>query len=294
MASKLACIGGLGAAQLLEQGEFGAKRLGPMNTPFGASGPIYESSGSGGMLFVSRNGETSYDLSSSFVNYRANLYALKDLGAEMVVAWSAVRAISHNFGIGQFVVVSDIIDETRNRRGTYFENRGLGTIRQWPVFCPKLREVLTSVLAERHAHYSDEAVYLCTEGPRYETPAELRKYVIMGAELVGNSLVPEAFLAKELQLCYAGLTYVVDYAEAGGGHQAYEPGGLFEALGMVTDEQRVSDALEMMPSILAKLVDVLGDVSAECRCDTTMEHHIARGEIGPDWRTWFGSGRSEA
>ena len=293
MATRLACIGGLGAATLLEKGVFDARRLGPMNTPFGASGPIYECGGPEGFLFLPRNGEKAYELSSSFVNYRANVYALKDLGVEAIVAWSAVGAISHNFRVGQFVVVNDVIDETRSRPGTFFENRELGTIRQWPVFCSTLRELLGQVLREHGAHFSDEAVYLCAEGPRRETPAELRKYVMIGAQLVGNSIAPEVFLAKELQLCYAGLTYVTDYAEAGGGHQAYEPGGLFEVLGMVTDEQRVSDAVEMLPSLLASLVEPLGHAVRDCRCDVSMEHHIARGEIGKDWRTWFESGRAE-
>ncbi len=292
MTARLACIGGLGSAALLERGVLNARRLGPVGTPFGSSGPVYECGDGEGFLFIPRNGETGYELSSSYVNYRANIYALKDLGIDAIVAWSAVRAISHNFRIGQFVIVNDVIDETRQRHGTFFENRGVGAIRQWPVFCSTLRQVLSRVLADRKAHYGDEAVYLCTEGPRRETPAELRKYVMLGAELVGNSLAPEVFLAKELQLCYAGLTYVTDYAEAGGAHAAYEPGGLFEALGMVTDEQRVSDAVEMLPSIVQSLAERIQTVTPDCHCGATMEHHIARGEIGEDWRTWFGIPRS--
>ncbi|MBN1344450.1 MAG: MTAP family purine nucleoside phosphorylase [Phycisphaerae bacterium] len=287
MGLRLACIGGEGAAALLEEGVFSARRLGPRNTPFGVSGPVYECNGSDGILFIPRNGETGYELCSAFVNYRANVYALKDLGAEAVVAWSAVRAISHNFRIGQFSIINDIIDETRQRQGTFFENRGVGTIRQWPVFCPTLRRTLEQILTERQAGFRNEAVYMCTEGPRRETPAELRKYVMVGAELVGNSVAPEVFLAKELQLCYAAITYITDYAEAGGDVRGYEPGGLFEALGMVTDEQRVSDAIEMLPAVLSGLAEKLADMPRDCACGASMEHHIARGEIGPDWRTWF-------
>lgn len=286
----LACIGGEGAATLLKDGVFEAERLGPRTTPFGRSGPIYQCCGDDGFYFIPRNGESGYELCSAFVNYRANIYALKEMGVEAIAAWSAVRAISHNFRIGQFGVTSDIIDETRQRQGTFFENRGIGTIRQWPVFCPTLRQALFDVLQKHGAHFRDEAVYLCTEGPRRETPAELRKYVMVGAELVGNSVAPEAFLAKELQLCYASLTYITDYAEAGGHYSAYEPGGLFEALGMVTDEQRVGDAIEMLPSIFKGLARRLNEIAKTCRCDSTMAHHIARGEIGDDWRTWFEAG----
>ncbi len=293
MAVRLACIGGEGAATLLEEDTFHAERLGPINTPFGTSGAVYRCGGDDGFFFIPRNGECGYELCSAFVNYRANIYAIKDLGAEAIMTWSAVRAISHNFRIGQFAVASDLIDETRQRQGTFFENRGIGTIRQWPVFCTTLQKAIGEVLTERGADFRDEAVYLCSEGPRRETPAELRKYVMIGAEVVGNSLAPEAFLAKELQLCYAALTYVTDYAESGGTYSAYEPGGLFEALGMVTDEQRVSDAIEMLPDIVSRVLAKLKDMPRECHCDTTMQHHIARGEIGEDWRTWFGPRRKD-
>ena len=104
--------------------------------------------------------------------------------------------------------------------------------------------------------------------------------------------MPEVFLAKELQLCYAVLAYVTEYAESGGDYRPYEPGGLFESLGMVTDEQRVSDAVEMLPSILSCLIESLTRTVRKCHCDVTMDHHIAQGQIGKDWRTWFGTGRS--
>jgi len=287
MGVRLACIGGVGASVLLERDAFDARRIGPLDTPFGVSGPVYECGGSDSFYFVPRHGETGYDVSSTFVNYRANVYALKDLGAEAIIAWSAVKALSHNFHIGQFVVLSDVIDETRRRANTFFENGGWGAIRQWPAFCPELRRLLADTLASRKAHFKEEAVYLCTEGPRHETPAEIRKYVILGADLIGDSIVPEVFLAKELQLCYAVLTYVTDYAESGGEYRPYEPGGLFEALGMVTDEQRVSDAVEMLPSVLAELVATVAKTPRKCRCDVSMDHHIALGQIGKDWRTWF-------
>jgi 5'-methylthioadenosine phosphorylase len=287
MPVRLGCIGGVGASVLLEQDAFDAHRVGAVETPFGASGPIYECGGEEGLYFIPRHGEIGYEVGSSFVNYRANVYALKDLGVDAIVAWSAVRAISHNFRIGQFVIVNDVIDETRLRPNTFFENQGLGSIRQWPVFCPELRKLLAEALTARKAHYRDEAVYLCNEGPRRETPAEIRKYVMLGAELIGDSIVPEVFLAKELQLCYADLAYITDYAESGGEYRPYEPGGLFETLGMVTDEQRVSDAVEMLPSIMADLLKSLRTTVRRCHCDVTMDHHIAQGQIGKDWRTWF-------
>ena len=91
--------------------------LGPQATPFGNSQPIYRCRArSGEFLFLSRHGESGYERTPSFVNYRANVYALKDLGTRSIVSWSETRAISHNFKIGQYVVVDDVVDPDRDER----------------------------------------------------------------------------------------------------------------------------------------------------------------------------------
>lgn len=121
MAVTLACIGGRDAYNLLQNGALVAERLGPQTTPFGDSQPIYRcESRFGGFFFLSRHGETGYERTPSFVNYRANIYALKDLGARAIVSWSETRAISHNFKIGQYVIVDDLLDETVSRPQTFF------------------------------------------------------------------------------------------------------------------------------------------------------------------------------
>ena len=145
MAVTLACIGGRDAYNLLH-GALMAERLGPRPTPFGDSQPIFRcESPVGGFFFLSRHGETSYERTPSFVNYRANIFALKDLGTRSIVSWSETRAISHNFKIGQYVIVDDLVDETALRPQTFFEQQGFGHLRQWPVFCPSLRKAMADV-----------------------------------------------------------------------------------------------------------------------------------------------------
>src|SRR5262245_8675822 len=166
MNPSLACIGGTAAYDLLRDGAFVAHRVGPRKTPFGASQPIFLcQSRFDHFYFVSRHGERGYELAPSFVNYRANIYALKDLGVRAIVSWTETRAISHTYTIGQFVLVSDLIDETISRSKTFFENQGLGVVRQWPVFCPSLGNALMTALRDEKARFSDQGTYVCIEGP---------------------------------------------------------------------------------------------------------------------------------
>ncbi|GAF68260.1 unnamed protein product, partial [marine sediment metagenome] len=280
-----ACIGGTAAYDLLREGALLGQRLGPQATPFGASQPIYLcESRFGEFYFLSRHGESSFDLAPSFVNYRANIYALKDLDVRSIVSWSETRAISHNYKIGQYVIVDDLIDETHSRPNTFFENRGLGVVRQSPVFCPSLHQAFATALLQENCDFVDHAVYVCIEGPRRETAAEVRKYAACGGELLGTTLAPEVFLAKELQMCYASLCYVAGYAETGSDFRPFENGRILE---QDSQEQRARAAVERLPRLLERLVEVLRRTPGICRCESSMQHHIAGGQIGWDWRTWF-------
>ncbi len=285
MKATSACIGGTAAYDLLREGALLAERLGPQNTPFGESQPIYLcASRFGEFYFLSRHGESGFNLAPSFVNYRANIYALKDLGVRAIVSWSETRAICHNYTIGQYVIVDDLIDETHLRPNTFFENRGLGVVRQWPVFCPSLRKAFATTLEEEGSKFAEHAIYVCIEGPRRETPAEVRKYAALGGELLGTTLAPEVFLAKELQMCYASLCYVAGYAETGSDFRPFEDG---HVLDQKSQDQRTAAAVERLPRLLERLTEVLRRTPGVCHCESSMQHHIASGQIGWDWRTWF-------
>lgn len=287
MSVTLACIGGRAAYDLLHEGALVAERLGPQPTPFGDSQPIFRcESRFGEFFFLSRHGESGYERTPSFVNYRANLYALKDLDVRSIISWSETRAISHNFKIGEYVVVDDLVDETVSRSQTFFENQGLGHVRQWPVFCPSLRRALITSLSEEACEFASRGVYVCVEGPRHETPAETRKYAVYGGELLGQALAPEVFLAKELQVCYASLCIVGRYAEDGTNYRPFEDG---RALEEAAERQRATDAVERIPRLLERFCKVLPQTPSMCNCETSMSAHTASGELGLDWRTWFES-----
>jgi 5'-methylthioadenosine phosphorylase len=259
----------------------------PRATPFGRSRPIFRATLPGGrkVLLVTRHGEKRYEVGAAFVNYRANLWALKDLGADLVLATSSCGGIDPRLGVGTFVVTHDILDKTTGRPRTFFEGTGLGVIRHAEPFCPALRSALAGSLAAAGARHRVGGIYVCTDGPRLETPAEIRLYASQGAAIVGMTVAPEWALARELELCYATISWVVNPAE-GVVSRPYRPDVLFE--GMATqDELAEGDrAAGQLPEILAAALDRIAD-DRPCYCRLAMERYKVRGDIGPDFRTWI-------
>ncbi len=286
MKNQLAVIGGSQAYTLMKSGCLIGEALGVVSTPFGDSQPVLRlTMGQSEVLFLSRHGVDGYSIAAPWVNYRANIYALKELGATHIVSWSGPGAIDRTLSIGQFVIPSDIIDETKARKGSFFEGAGWGFIRQNPVFCPTLTGVLEKAVVGLGLECRDHGVYVCTEGPRLETPAEINKFDLYGADLVGMTLCPEVFLARELEMHYASLCYVTNYAE-GLRRREFNPGVLFEGLLDQDEVKAVDDAVSRFPDIIQAVAEQFKSVSQVCHCDMLMERYRRRGDVGPDWHTW--------
>ena len=145
------------------------------------------------------------------MNYRANIWALKSLGVERIYATNFVGAINERFRPGDFVIPHDIIDFTKSRAHTFYDEAPATHIDVTQPYCPELRSILARE-ASKAGRAWDGGVYACTEGPRFETPAEIRMLKVLGADVVGMTGAPEAFLAKELEMCYAAICIVSNMA----------------------------------------------------------------------------------
>ena len=263
-----------------------SETLAPIKTPYGMSPPIHKVQVNGvNLYYLSRHGESGYTISAPFVNYRANIWALKELGVQKIIAWSGPGAINPSIPIGDILVPSDIIDETKGRAYTFYEGLGIGFIRQNPVFCPDLSARLQEVIEVKQGHCRTEDIYVCTQGPRLETRAEIRKFASYGATLVGMTLVPEAFLAKELEMCYCPMCYVTNYAE-GVSERKYKPGELFEGLLGQEEKAKVEAAVELLPEIAIEAL-LMTESPFHCQCNLSMQRYKKRGDIGDDWHTWI-------
>lgn len=287
MAIKLAIIGGSGAYDL-PLDLFGSLRESiTISTPFGSVSPIYIFELDGvSYFFISRHGEKGYNLTAPFVNYKANIWALKELGTERIIAWTGPGAINERFNPGDYVIPSDLIDFTKSRPSTFYEGKGLGFIRQNPVFCPEIREALKTVTRESNIKTHEEGVYLCTEGPRLETPAEVNFFKQIGSDMVGMTLIPEVFLAKELEICYGALCYISNYAE-GIKTLQYEKGVLFEGTLPIHKKEAVSSAIQEIPSVIIKVLKEISEKERNCPCKDSMLRYKIKGDIDDDWRNWI-------
>jgi len=290
-------LGGSGA-YALPKGALG-ERLSSrrVRTPFGLSNPVHLCEKAGfRFLFLSRHGETWYEKTAPYVNYRANIYAAKSLGVTRIVAWTGPGAISRKIRPGDLVLPDDLLDFTRNRPSTFYEGKGIGFLRQFPVFCDPLREALRGEANLRDGggkvHFG--GTYACTEGPRLETPAEIRFLAQAGADLVGMTLCPEAFLARELEICYAPVAYVTNYAE-GVRKMPYRRGALFEGMLPPGEAQAVEAAKNAIPGFAIAAACAVAEDERDCPCAVSMERYRRRGVIGPDFRGWVagpkGAGR---
>jgi 5'-methylthioadenosine phosphorylase len=242
-------------------------------------------------LFLSRHGEHGYEKTAASVNYRANIFAAKLLGVERILSWTGPGAISKRYRPGDLILPDGLLDFTRNRPSTFYEGKGIGFIRQHPVFCEPLRAALReAVRATGRPRLHFGGTYACTEGPRLETAAEIRFLAFAGANLVGMTLCPEAFLARELEMCYAPVAYVTNYAE-GVRALPYRAGQLFEGMLPPREASAVEEAKDAIPGIAIAAAAVMERVPRGCPCSVSMERYRKRGLIGPDFREWVGGGR---
>lgn len=290
MPATSAIIGGSTAYRWLQSGAMRQAGEVSVDTPYGRVDHLRRIVVADGMeaWFLSRHGQAGYEISAPFVNYRANIYALKELGVERVAAWSGPGSLDpRRFRPGDWVLPADILDETRQRPGTFFVNRGWGFIRSGEPFCPVIREAFRQGLASLGRPLPEDAVYVCTEGPRLETAAEIRKYARQGGDLVGMTLAPEAFLARELEMCYAPLCYVTNFAE-GTVKRPGRPGELFGGM-LDPDERRaVERSVADFPAVITRTLAQLHFMPRDCQCGHAMLRYRREGILGEDWHGWIG------
>ena len=206
----LAIIGGTGLTSLKD---LQLTRREVMHTPYGEpSAPLVFGEMCGKeLLFLPRHG-AGHTIPPHKINYRANLWALKEKGVEMVIAVNAVGGIRADMVPGKLIVPDQIVDYTWSRTNTFFEE-GLSQVTHIDFtepYCKPLRQALIETAMEAGLDIIGEGTYAATQGPRLETTAEINKLERDGCDLVGMTGMPEAALARELELCYACLAVVAN------------------------------------------------------------------------------------
>lgn len=205
-------IGVIGGSGLYEMpGLFDLEEV-TINTPFGSpSDSIVVGKLEGVYVaFLPRHGR-GHRLNPTEVPSKANIYALKSLGVEQVISISAVGSLQEPIRPLDMVVPDQIIDRTRGRPSTFFENGIVAHVSFAEPFCPVMRSLLVEGIKETGTAVHDGGTYVVMEGPPFSTIAESKLYRTWGASIIGMTALPEAKLAREAEMCYATLACATDY-----------------------------------------------------------------------------------
>lgn len=201
-------IGGTSLGQAL--GALGGKPT-HVDTPFGApSSPVTLAQVDGiTVALIARHG-VGHTTPPSMVNYRANIWALKALGAKVVLASTAVGSLREEIRPGELCLPDQVIDKTHRRASTFFDELAVHVELASP-FCAHLRARLLENVGAVDTRVHPTGTYVCMEGPAFSTRAESELHRAWGAHLIGMTVMPEAKLAREASLCYATVSLPTDY-----------------------------------------------------------------------------------
>jgi len=201
-------IGGSGVRGLLDERDRSLHRVG---TPWGApSGPVEEGTVGGvRTLFLARHGP-GHTIPPHRVNYRANVDALRSLGAEAIVTVSSVGSLREDLPPGTFVLPDQFVDLTKQRPTTFYDGGKVYHVSLADPFCPDLGGAAAEAGRKLGFPFAEKKTYVCVEGPRFSTRAESRFFRSF-ADIIGMTLVPEVTLARERAVCYSCLAMVTDF-----------------------------------------------------------------------------------
>lgn len=208
MTQRIGIIGGTG----VERPDPGAgERI--VDTPYGQARVWVGGDQADEVVFVSRHG-VGHDIPPHRINYRANIDALRQLGVDRVLATFAVGGIADDIPPGAAVALDQLIDLTHGRQNTFFDGgtSGLRHTAFTEPFCSSLRAAILDRAGRHGVAVRPTGTYACANGPRFETAAEIRMFRLWGADVVGMTAMPEAVLARELEIHYAGIAISVNWA----------------------------------------------------------------------------------
>lgn len=221
-------------------------------------------------------------LPSHRINYRANIWALKLLGVQSIISQNAIGSVSPDIHPGDIVVPDDFLDRTKSRPLSLFDDGDCWVrVDLSRPFCPRLRDVLIAKGREHSDRILDRGVFVCSEGPRFETPAEIRSFQREGGDVVGTPLVPEIVFAREAEMCFASLSPVINYGAG------LSPAVVHFGPGSMNETYYEGGLHDTVESILASTISSVTEEGG-CDCHTALKGSFHGSP--PDWyrRNWEG------
>ena len=251
-------IGGSGLYEMEGLSETASVRV---ETPWGlpSADPLTGTLGDVSMIFLPRHGK-GHTISPSEINFRANIYAMKALGAECIISVSAMGSLREEIEPGHIAIPDQFIDNTKRRLSTFFEGGAVAHVSMADPVCPTLSDCLFEASASCAGTVHRGGTYVCIEGPQFSTRAESHLYRQWGADMIGMTAMPEAKLAREAEICYATIALCTDYDCWNEDH----------------DDVTVSDVIEIMNKNVAAAKKILAEAvrtvpeKMECACGSAL------------------------
>ena len=236
-----------------------------VDTPYGKpSSPIVIGSLSGRKVaFLARHG-IGHILMPSEVNYRANIYALKSIGVQRVVSISACGSLREEYSPGNIVIPDQLVDLTRGRPRTFFGEGIVVHVGVADPYCEELRRYVLNAVQKTGAVVHNGGTYITIDGPRFSTKAESQLYRQWKMSIIGMTAIPEVFLAREAELCYATMAHVTDYDVW---HVSEEPVTVDMVLKVLHQNTEIAQRS------IQNLVEMLPD-KTECDCKNALRNAI--------------------
>jgi 5'-methylthioadenosine phosphorylase len=208
---KVAEIGIIGGTGVYDPTMLKDMRRIKMDTPYGSTSDeiAVGKMGSRGVAFINRHGP-GHSIPPHMVNSRANIWALKEIGVTRIISSGAVGSLKEEIVPGDIVISDQFIDFTKKRSYTFYDDGKVFHVSMADPFCPEIRLAISRSSKTLGFPAKAKGTYVCIEGPRFSTRAESRMFRTFG-DIIGMTLVPEAQLARELEMCYASVNAVTDY-----------------------------------------------------------------------------------
>jgi len=260
--AKIGVIGGSGLYEI--EGISGVEEV-SLNTPFGPpSDKIVVGKLEGvNVAFLPRHGR-GHRIPPTDVPFRANIYALKSLGVERIIAINSVGSLKADLKPGELLIPDQLIDRTRSRVNTFFRESIAVHIPFADPFCPVLSRVVYEAAQKAGATVHKGGTYVVMEGPAFSTRAESRLHRSWGADVIGMTALPEAKLAREAEICYAVIACITDYDSW---HEGFEP--VTAEIIINTLRQNIATAKKIIKLALGKIPE-----KRDCDCGSALRTAI--------------------
>lgn len=234
------------------------RRTQSVPTPFGPAEMLLGRIGTRDAAVLLRYGP-NLTTPSHKINYRANIWAFRELGVTRIVSQNAIGSVNPAIRPGDIVISDDFLDRTKSRPlSLYDDSECWVRVDMTRPFCPQMREALIQAATRHSDRVIERGVFVCTEGPRFETPAEIRALQRDGGDIVGTPVVPEVVFAREAEICFASIAPVINFGAG------MAPAVIHFGPGSMNDQYYTGGLHDLIEKIL---IDAFTDMPVERRCE---------------------------